>query len=149
MFLFSRILETCFKNEKSFPFFCNYLKTFLFNLLFDWWKAHYTSVVNLDSLFNSGRTLNIMKRNFKQWLSAIPPISTNQIITFHLNWTRWTQKWKTRRMILEIQVLTLDRHKNVHIYMYLINNFIIIIFLFLYRIYFWHPVGQYSLVTLV
>jgi len=42
----------------------------------------------------------------------IPRISTKQTITSHLNWTHWTQK-RPRHMMLEIQILAWDRHKNV------------------------------------
>jgi len=31
-----------------------------------------------------------MKRKFKQLWSSIPPISTKQTTTFHINWTHWT-----------------------------------------------------------
>jgi hypothetical protein len=34
----------------------------------------------------------VMKGKFKHWWSSIPPISTKQTITSHLNWTHWTQK---------------------------------------------------------
>jgi hypothetical protein len=36
--------------------------------------------------------LFIMRSKFKQWWSSIPPMSTKQTITSHLNWTHWTQK---------------------------------------------------------
>jgi len=42
-----------------------------------------------------------MKRKFKQWWSSIPPISTKQTITSHLNWNHWTQK-RWRHMTLKI-----------------------------------------------
>jgi len=30
------------------------------------------------------------ENKLKQWWSSIPPISTKQTITTHLNWTHWT-----------------------------------------------------------
>jgi len=55
--------------------------------------------------------LHIMKRIFKQWWSSIPPTSTKRTITSHLNSLNITKRpW---HMMLEIQVLTWDRHKNV------------------------------------
>ena len=51
-------------------------------------------------------------RKFKQWWSSIPPISTKQTITFHLNWTPQTQK-RPWHMTLKIQVLSWNRHKIV------------------------------------
>jgi hypothetical protein len=53
-----------------------------------------------------------MKRKFKQWWSSIPPISTKQTLTPHLNWTYWTPK-KLWHVMMEIHVLIWDRHKNV------------------------------------
>ena len=46
----------------------------------------------------------ITKTKFKQWWTTIPPISTKQTITSHINWTHCTQK-KTYHMPLEIQIL--------------------------------------------
>jgi len=53
-----------------------------------------------------------MKRKFKQWWSSILPRSTKRTITSHHNWTHWTQN-RPRHMTLEIQILALDKHKNV------------------------------------
>jgi len=39
-------------------------------------------------------------------------IKKKRTITSHLNWTHWTQK-RPQHMMLEIQVLAWDRHKNV------------------------------------
>ena len=44
---------------------------------------------------------SIMKREFKQWWSLIPPISTKWTITSHFNWTHWIQQ-RPRHMMLEI-----------------------------------------------
>jgi hypothetical protein len=44
-----------------------------------------------------------MKREFKQWWSLIPPISTKWTITSHFNWTHWTQQ-RPWHMMLEIYV---------------------------------------------
>ena len=53
-----------------------------------------------------------MKREFKQWCSPIPPISTIWTITSHHKWTHWTQK-RPRHMTLETQVLAWNMHKTV------------------------------------
>ena len=37
----------------------------------------------------------LLKRNFKQWWSSVPPISTKRTIASHLDWTHWTQKKPT------------------------------------------------------
>jgi len=51
-----------------------------------------------------------MKRKFKQLWSTIPPTSTKQTFTSHLDSLHIK---KRQHMTLGIQVLTSDRHKNV------------------------------------
>jgi len=36
--------------------------------------------------------ISVMKIDFKQWWWSVPPISTKQTVTSHLNWARWAQK---------------------------------------------------------
>ena len=60
-----------------------------------------------DVLMN---TFCIIKRKFKPIWSTIPPISTKQTINSHLNSLNIK---KTQRTTLKIQVLALDRHKDV------------------------------------
>ena len=58
---------------------------------------------------------HIMKRKFKQWWSTIPPISTKQTITSHLNWTELTEHKKT--MSMEMQVMAFNRHNWINNYL--------------------------------
>ena len=67
------------------------------------WKHAFIDHVIILSMFS-------MKRNFKHLWSIIPPISTKRTITSQL--VSLNTK-RTRHMMLEIQFLAWDRHKDV------------------------------------
>ena len=71
-------------------------KCWLINLLY--YKTLEWSIY-ITSLFTW-----LVERKFNQWWSTIPPTSTKRKVTSHLI---------SQHIILEIQVLTWDRHKNV------------------------------------
>jgi len=60
-------------------------------------------------VYSRGKLLNFVFQNIYR---SIPPISTKWKITSRHNWTHLTQK-KTIHMMLVIQILAWDRHKNV------------------------------------
>ena len=78
------------------------------------WTFNYKTFVNktLDKIIIFVLYVSrpwIMKRKFKQLWTSIPPISTKLTITSHLKALNMIK----RHMMLEIQVLAWDKHKNV------------------------------------
>jgi len=57
-----------------------------------------------------GKHCKIIKREFKQWLSTIPPVSTKWTSTSHINSLNTK---RPQHMTLEIHALALARHNHV------------------------------------